>query len=158
MMNRLEIARDLAERGFSVIPIKKDDKRCPISWKKYQNEKATDDELIQWFQNQSHDIGIVTGAISQLTVIDLDQHGDDDGIATSKEKNLQLPMTSTRKTPHGMHVFTKYNPSTAQTQGKLPGIDVRNDGGYIVFFRQSGGYEWIDDGQMQRYDLSLIHI
>ena len=157
MINRLEVARDLAERGFSVIPIIKDDKKCPISWKKYQNEKATDDELIQWFQNQSHDIGIVTGAISQLTVIDLDQHGDDDGIATSKEKKLQLPMTSTRKTPHGMHVFTKYNPSTAQTQGKLPGIDVRNDGGYIVFFRQSGGYEWIDDGQMQRYDNRLFH-
>jgi hypothetical protein len=70
----LDYAKDYLQRGFSIIPLKPKDKRPAIpSWLEFQKRIPTEEELEQWFGNgSSNGIGIVTGNISGLTVVDLD--------------------------------------------------------------------------------------
>lgn len=117
------------EMGYSVIPVDKD-KRAKVKWEKYQHEYATMDDLEHWFLNQPHNnIAIVTGEISGITVIDLDKHKGVD--------LTQFPEdTYTVKTGNGgLHLYYAYNPEAPTIadffkDGK--GVDIRNDGGYVV--------------------------
>ena len=90
---------------------------------------------------------LLTGSRSNITVIDLDMNHKDgtDGIASfetlikdlSKEDINIINSTFRVKTPRGgIHVYFKYiegikNDSDLFKDIKLPGIDVRNDGGQV---------------------------
>jgi hypothetical protein len=76
----LDWARDYIKKGFSVIPLIKGGEEPPekFALKEYQKRKPTDEELQQWFGNGSNfNIGIVTGEISGIVVLDLDIDGDE---------------------------------------------------------------------------------
>src|SRR5713101_1838848 len=73
------------ERGLSVIPLdhpaettQTDPKRIGkvpalSSWKRFQDTHATDDNLLEWFGNgRCRNIAIVTGAVSNVVVVDCD--------------------------------------------------------------------------------------
>ena len=69
--DRLRAAQGLIERGVSVIPIGLDKK--PVTrWAAFQEAHATPDNLRAWFGNRhkERNIGIVTGRISGLVVVD----------------------------------------------------------------------------------------
>ena len=69
-METLQYAKQYLEKGYSVIPLQQRDKKAAISWKQYQETAATLQELESWFGNGSgYNIGIVTGALSGLTVL-----------------------------------------------------------------------------------------
>jgi len=62
----------LHERGLSVFPLKPRAKKPAIkSWKPFQERLATADELFDWFDGDNN-IGVVTGKISGIAVIDCD--------------------------------------------------------------------------------------
>jgi len=68
------VALSLRESGLSVIPIRSDGKKSPavLSWKPYQSQIATPEELKGWFQN-GHGIGIIGGEVSgSLEILDFD--------------------------------------------------------------------------------------
>lgn len=117
------------EMGYSVIPVDKD-KRAKVKWEKYQHEYATYEDLEHWFLNQpSNNIAIVTGKISGITVIDLDKHK---GVDIEK-----FPTNTYRvKTGNGgVHLYYAYHadaPNVADVFKDGKGVDVRNDGGYVV--------------------------
>lgn len=117
------------EMGYSVIPVDKD-KRAKVKWEKYQHEYATMEDLEHWFLNQPHNnIAIVTGKISGITVIDLDKHK---GVDLTKFPED----TYTVKTGNGgLHLYYAYNPeapTVADVFKDGKGVDIRNDGGYVV--------------------------
>ncbi len=61
--------------GFSVIPVGKD-KKPLILWKGFQTRRPTEKEMKTWFQLPNvHGIGIVTGAISGIAVVDVEKGG-----------------------------------------------------------------------------------
>jgi hypothetical protein len=64
------------EIGWSVIPVGID-KKPLIAWKEYQSRKATRDEITKWLQDfPNANLGVVTGEISGITVVDIDpRHG-----------------------------------------------------------------------------------
>lgn len=147
----LDWARNYVEKGFSVIPLRKgcenpeDDKRPAIEWKQFQKRRPTDDELVKWFDSGKQNIGIVTGEISGITVLDLDSP---EAVQFAKDKGIE-------KTPHvktgkGYHYYYRYLTGTRNFQARadMPGIDLRGDGGYVVAcpsIHPSGTqYEWID--------------
>lgn len=114
-------------RGWSVIPIGPD-KRPLKPWKEYQDRRATDEEAVDWYQRWPEgNIGIVTGPISGISVVDLD--GPD---GEQSAKPLKLPRTYTVKTPKGWHLYYQYQPALHTGAAFLPGIDVRSAGGYVV--------------------------
>jgi len=119
------------KRGMSVIPLKPQDKRPLLSsWKDYQRKQMGIGDLKGfWKETPEANIGIITGAISGITVVDVD---GDDGANALKEANIQLPETYTVKTPKGWHYYYKYNNLFKTGAGFLQNVDVRNDAGYVV--------------------------
>jgi len=136
----LELALEYLARGWSVIPCGKN-KRPLISWKKYQTERATEQEIREWFTNPDAQIGIVTGAISNLTVVDVESEGD-----TRMFTGIE---TYTVKTGgSGWHYYFENEADMQNAVRTLPFIDVRSEGGYVIAGgseSEKGGYAVIEE-------------
>ena len=137
-MNTYNIALDYLERGFSVIPVGKD-KKPAIDWKKFQSERANQKQIETWFyKSSSYNIGIVTGNISGIVVVDVEAGGSVEN----------LPPTVTVKTGGGgWHFYYKHPGRTIKNAVRIrERMDVRGDGGYVVAppsLHGSGNrYEW----------------
>jgi len=136
----------IAQKGWSVIPVGFD-KRPLIDWKKYQIEKPKDEELFEWFASRFLDkanIGVVTGKISGIAVVDVDPRHDG-----SNEKFKDLGTLAVKTGGGGWHYYFQYEEGLQNQAGIQPGIDIRAEGGYVVAplsLHQSGNrYEWIGD-------------
>lgn len=124
-------AFEYAVRGYSVIPIRKNKLPQIDSWRAYQTEAADEAQIEAWWKKYpSANIGIVTGKISGITVVDIDTKG---GKAVPLDT---FPETYTVKTPTGgFHLYYQYDASiqqTANTFPQFPNVDIRNDGGYVI--------------------------
>src|SRR5206468_3487336 len=103
----VDVARALVAEGRSVIPVDPRTKRPAIKkWEPFQTRPPTDDELEAWFGGgnpKRHGVGVVTGRISGLVVIDGDG-GRKNGHRRQgprELKRLGVPATRWRRTPHG---------------------------------------------------------
>jgi hypothetical protein len=143
----LDYARSYLSKGFSVIPVKRGTKRPALaSWKEFQERYATDEELTSWFGNGSHNsIGIVTGVISGIAVVDFDSA---EAIEFAKSHNF--PPTPLVRTAKGYHAYYRHSPGVRNFQKRddLPGVDMRGDGGFVVAppsIHASGHlYHWVE--------------
>jgi len=128
--NPLDQALRLLSLGFSVIPLKARDKRPALaSWKPYQERRATVEEVREWFDGGVDlNIGIVTGAVSELVAVD----GDSLDAVNWLQSNHPSPMRT--RTGKGKHFFFRHPGVTIKNNVKLGGmaLDVRGDGGYVV--------------------------
>ena len=139
-------------RHYSIIPIGPD-KRPLIEWKKYQYEKADEKQVREWFDKENPpNIGIVTGKISNITVVDVEKGG----------KWEHYPVTQTSRTGGGgYHLYYKY----AEGMGNKARIheltDIRGDGGYVVAppsLHASGNrYEWTRKEVTQPFPYSMFN-
>jgi len=140
----LALAREYVARGFSVIPLRERDKRPALpAWKPFQTRYPTDAELVEWFgKNPKLNIGIVTGKISGVTVVDFDSDK-----AWEYATSRGFPESLTVKTAKGRHCYMAYEPGMGNFQKRddLPGIDLRGDGGYVVapFSIHPSGFKYI---------------
>lgn len=156
LMSTLDYAKKYLERGFSIIPLNPKDKKPAIrSWKPYQEKLPSMDDINDWFGNGSNNnIGIVTGKISKIAVVDLDC---EEALKYAKDNNF--PKAPTVQTGKGYHLYYRYQEGIRNFQKRddLPGIDLRGDGGYVVAppsIHPSGKeYRWIK--QLGIQDLTL---
>ncbi len=144
----LEAALRYLDMGLSIIPIIPGEKKPLIKWEPFQERKADKKTIISWWSNDPKaNIGIVTGPISGIAVVDIDT---DEG----KENILQyIPdsiVTPTTKTPGGgNHLFFIYpdNFDIGNNARLIPGCDFRGKGGYVLVPPSSNGtgikYEWL---------------
>jgi len=139
----LEAALAFLRLSISVIPLR--GKIPAIKWEMYQEERAGEALIREWFAGNSLNIGIVTGRVSGLVVLDVD---GPEGVETLSSRDLFLPLTPTAKTGKGTHFYFKY-PDGHEIRNfarKLPGLDLRGEGGYVVAppsLHESGvRYEW----------------
>ncbi len=123
-------------RGWSVLPLKRGDKRPLIRWETLQQTHADAATLARWFtQWPDANIGIVTGEISNLIVLDVDpKHGGDHSLTNLERRFEQLPDTVEAPTGGGgRHLyFTHPGGFVRNRAGLAQGIDLRGDGGYVV--------------------------
>lgn len=157
MKNELkQAALEYYQLGFSIIPVGSD-KKPLISWKKFQGERATPQQIEAWFKQFPHmNLGMVTGAISGVVVIDIEKGGDSN-----------YPATITSRTGGGgYHLFYKHPGISVKNSVKdlAPLTDVRGDGGYVVLppsTHQSGNqYEWAispKDGEFADLPMGLLN-
>ncbi|MBC2663832.1 bifunctional DNA primase/polymerase [Novosphingobium flavum] len=119
----------LYDVGFSLIPLKPRDKTPLTGWRAYQKRRAARSDIEAWFKAAPNaNIGIVTGAISGLVVLDLDSAD-----AITEAERLGLPDTIMVRTGKGRHIYFRHpGYKTTNRAGFLPGMDIRGDGGYIV--------------------------
>lgn len=117
--------------GKSVMPVGLDKKPLLNQWKILQTAPATEEDLKRWWTKWPHaGIGLITGKISGITVVDIDTTG---GNAVPLDT---FPATYTVKTPTGgYHLYYGYDASiqqTANTFPQFPHVDIRNTGGFVV--------------------------
>lgn len=138
----LKAALSYLERGWSVIPISPRSKKALIKWRDFARRLPTEDEVRAWwseFPNAS--VGIVTGKVSNLVVVDVDpdRGGDAD------EWQRQAPSGVRASTPRGGAHFYYTHPTGREVRNSVDrvadGVDVRAAGGYVVA-PPSKGYGW----------------
>ena len=141
----LEAALKYAEKGMSVIPV--DQKKVSlIKWKPYQEKRASEEEIREWFKKfPSANVGIVTGAISNLLVIDCDTPSAIQKIQEAIPENMVVPCETTPR--GGIHFFFSHAEGFVNRARVAEGIDVRTSGGYIAVAPsvngKGKGWEWV---------------
>lgn len=142
----LTAALQYQRRGWSVIPLKYKSKEPAIgSWREFQTRRATVQEITGWFSGGNINIGVVTGQISGLVVVDLDGK---EGINEARRLGLSSGCVCLTG-GNGKHFFYSY-PETAvgNSVRRYPGIDLRGNGGYVVAapsVHESGRtYRWLN--------------
>ncbi|MGD0333076.1 MAG: bifunctional DNA primase/polymerase [Xanthobacteraceae bacterium] len=123
-------------RGWSVLPLRHGEKRPLIRWEMLQQARADAQTVAQWFTRWPDvNVGIVTGEISNLIVLDVDpKHGGDDSLAELERRYEPLPETVEAHTGGGgRHLYFAHPGGFVPNRaGLAQGIDLRGDGGYIV--------------------------
>lgn len=124
------------QRGLSVVPIEPRAKRPLISWERYQRERASRAEVGRWFERwPDANVGIVTGTVSGLVVLDIDpRHGGEESLLELEKAHDHLPETVQAITGGGgRHLYFAHPGGIVRNRvGIAPGIDLRGDGGLVV--------------------------
>ena len=146
----LEAALAAAERGWSVVPMHAaaggrctcGDPSCPapgkhtrIAWKRRMREPADIEQVRRWWRRWPEaNLGVVTGAVSSLVVLDVDpRHGGDDSLAALEAVHGPVPPTVRSLTGGGGHHLYFAHPGVAVPSRSIaPGLDVKGDGGLVV--------------------------
>jgi putative DNA primase/helicase len=119
------------------------------------NDATKDEAAIRamWTSRPDANVGVATGAVSSIFVLDVDpQHGGDESFTKLVAEHGALPATRTVKTGGGgRHYYFKHPGATVRNSAKKlgAGLDVRGDGGYVVAppsnHKSGGTYEWLDE-------------
>jgi hypothetical protein len=109
--------------GMSVIPFHRN--KHPAFAKgqiqPYRKRPATTAQLKEWFADDDrYEVGVITGAVSRLLVVDIDpRNGGDQSI-----KGLAMPPTPNVITGDGYHVHFRHDGGLKSKPLALPGVDV----------------------------------
>lgn len=144
-------ALNYIEKGVSIIPCGKD-KRPLIEWRQFQSTKATVSDLDAWMTKYPEmQIGIVTGAISGLLVVDIDDPQMD---------RSWLPDTAIIQTGSGgYHYYYSYTSKFGNKAGIREHVDIRGDGGFVIAppsFNLKGQYKVIKPMNFQPFPIHLF--
>lgn len=137
-MTVLQAAKDYHRRGLVPIPVGRD-KKPLVPWKEFQSRRPTVAEIEGWFKGDAQ-IGIVTGKLSNLSVIDIDSE--------QGEKNIEAliggigvafrgPVVLTPR--GGKHLYCQYHAGFGNNVRAIEGVDLRSEGGFIVCPPSSNG-------------------
>ena len=155
MVKQLKPDEAFSKLGLSVIPTDTSSKKALIPWKEFQDRKPTVEELQQW--NQQHKgcaWAAITGKVSNAIALDFDQpEGPDTMMKLGLDPHIQTPSG-------GYHVYVEHpgflvhtlNGKSKAELGKLyPGMDIKGDGGYALFYSSN-----LDRPYTKLRDLELI--
>lgn len=126
-----EAALQLAAAGYSVLPVnlRRDAKRPKqpfVNWSEFQSRIPSPDEIEGWWSRwPDAGVAIVTGKVSGVAVADVDPRN-----AGRVEAWEDVSDVAQRTLSGGAHFFTAYTTELGST--KLPGTDIKSDGGYVV--------------------------
>jgi Bifunctional DNA primase/polymerase, N-terminal len=143
-----------AAHGWSVVPAPVASKRALVPWKPWQVTPADVGQVGRWWQRWPRaNVGIVTGRVSNLVVVDIDvRHGGEAGLAQLEREHGDLPWSAVTETPSGgWHIYLAHPGfRVANSAGRLAaGVDVRGDGGLVLAppsQRTDGCYRWAFGG------------
>jgi hypothetical protein len=170
-----QAAARYARRGWPVLPLHApvprgcscQDAACQSIGKhprtRHGLRDATTDleQITRWWRRWPHaNIGVATGALSGLVVIDIDpQHGGEHSLR-QLHRYCPLPRTAQAGSGIGRHLYYVAEGAVPSSVGRLgPGLDVRSDGSYIVAppSRHASGrsYRWIISTEIAPFPRAL---
>jgi hypothetical protein len=132
-------AIDLAAHGYAVFPCRADKRpACPHGFK----DAVIDLDKVRclWFRHPGPLIGVPTGAVSGLFVLDIDcgegKKNSDDAADWLDRYALYLPETRRHGTAtSGQHFLFRHHEGLRNTESDLwPGVDTRAEGGYFIWW------------------------
>ena len=129
----LEMALKYAMRGVAVFPCWPATKEpaCRHGFKHATTNPAT---IRRWWQaNESYNIGVATGIVSRVWVLDVDGAFGTAALVELEAEHGPLPATLTSVTASGCHLWFAYGSPILSSVGRIAiGLDVRGDGGYVL--------------------------
>lgn len=147
MTKIIETALKYQEMGFSVIPIRPENKKPLIKWETYQKERADAETIESWGQRwPSMNLGIVTGAVSGIDAVDCDSVKGVEAVSALLPDSLELPISQTPG--GGNHFYFEHRDGVGCATRFMEDTDLRGDGGYIIVPPSVGEngkrYAWIE--------------
>lgn len=130
------------ENGFDLVPLRSNGKiPYELDWTNKNHKNI--EEWHEWLNNGLN-IGVKTGLISNITVIDIDSQNIPDSI----NNFFKDYKGCVQKTNKGYHYFFKYDTDLRKTAFEFDGvhIDIENDGGQVVIFPS------VIDGLMREFE------
>lgn len=133
--------------GLSVIPVQPNGKRPLVPWKRFQTKLAPESQLKAWWKTWPRArIGLVTGTVSDLVVVDIDDSRQE---ATDQTVAAFGGTGRVARTPSGgAHLYYRRGSEPLRNATRLAdfdfAVDIRGDGGYVVA-PPSPGYRWERD-------------
>lgn len=110
---------------FDLVPIAANAKN-PVEKDWTNKSHKSKEEWKDWILNGGLNIGVKTGKISNITVIDVDQKPIPEEILKTMGKTL------IQETNKGFHLFYKYEEDLPKTRIDEYKVDIENDGGQVV--------------------------
>ncbi len=147
-MSIIDHALTYASRGWTVFPCKG---KVPLTTHGYKNAAKDADAVRQMFaEHRNANIGMATGKISGIFVLDIDVKNGAGGIeslAGLEREFGELPHTVESITwSGGRHIFFRCpEKGVGCKTGVRPGMDVKGDGGYVILppsVIEGRSYEW----------------
>lgn len=151
--------------GWAVFPVRHATKK-PLTPHGCLDAKKTPGAIMAWWgRYPDASIGIATGSISNLIVIDEDiddEKGIDGRLEVSRweAENGKLPETVAATTGRGgTHLYLRYRGKDIKNRaGILDGVDVRGEGGYVIAppstHPNGSEYEW--DFSPEEFELAEV--
>jgi hypothetical protein len=156
-----------ASRGYSIVPLhwathglcscgKPDCSsvgKHPFTSHGFKDATTNESTISRWWSEYPDaNIGVATGSVSNLIVLDVDRrHGGIESLKKFENENGRLPDgPAVRTGDGGFHLYFRCPAGTVRSRsGVLPGIDMRGDGGLVVYppsIHKSGKrYRWLHD-------------
>jgi hypothetical protein len=167
----------LAARGWSVVPIHNVTagrcscrrSQCPsagkhprVRWERWTTRAARPTEIEAWWDRwPDANVGVITGWVSALVVVDIDpRHGGDTALAALEAEEEALPLTVTSVTGGGgRHFYFAHPTHLVPSRPLAAGIDLKAEGGPVVAppSRHASGdtYRWLPGRGLDR-DLAAM--
>jgi putative DNA primase/helicase len=140
---------EAVDLGWSVIPCGANKKPLIKTWREFQTQRPTKEQVGEWDRNkQPATWAFITGAISGRITLDFD------GVL-GRNTIERLGIQPHRRTPSqgrhadfehpGWRVSTLTHKTKRALFNRWPGLDIRGDGGYAIFLGQTarGKYSWL---------------
>lgn len=165
--SHLEAALRYAEQGLAVFPVwgVNDDGTCQCGTKRCKDDDSAGKHPITprglndattnlarirawWQKHPQANIGLATGEISGIVVLDVD--GTEGFKSISGRPMPETPKVSTGRVDGGIHYYFKHPGRKVKNSVKKvgPGLDIRADGGYVILppSRHKSGtrYNWAE--------------
>ncbi len=153
-----DAARRLAAAGVPVFPCEPDGKR-PLTRRGFLDATSNRAQVAAWWsRTPDANIGLPTGEVSGVVVVDVDVHGPIDGrVAWKRAADVGLVDGAgllVRTPTGGTHAYFPATPGTEQRswQAANVGVDFRGDGGYVI----APPSQRTIDGSVRRYRVADI--
>lgn len=153
-----DAARRLAAAGVPVFPCEPDGKR-PLTRRGFLDATSNCAQVAAWWsRTPDANIGLPTGEVSGVVVVDVDVHGPVDGRAAWRRASAAGLVDGAgllvRTPTGGAHAYFPATPGSEQRswQAANAGVDFRGDGGYIIAPPSQRSI----DGSVRRYRVADI--
>jgi len=104
-------------------------------WKERMADAAGVEQVQRWWRRwPDANVGVVTGAVSGLVVLDVDpRHGGGESLAALEGVHGDLPRTVESLTGGGgQHLYFRHPGANVPSRPIAPGLDLKGDGGLVV--------------------------
>ena len=147
-----EAALEYARWGYPVFPCKERGKpgeaKRPYTSRGFKDASTNLEDIRTWWRQHPHAmIGLPTGAVSGLVVLDVDLHKP--GGREALDRLDEFPATVYQSTPRGGKQYFFRHPGVRIPSGTEVfgvGLDFKADGGYVIaapsVWQDTGQYTW----------------
>jgi hypothetical protein len=135
----LAAARTLAGMGYAVFPCRPD--KRPATRRGFKEAVKDHPEAVAelWGRCPGELVGVATGEMSGVAVLDIDAKHDTARQWWAEHRGQLLPARVHRTRSGGLHVVYRHRLGlNCSTSRIAQGIDVRGDGGYVIWWPAAG--------------------